>query len=136
MADFSQQTAVYVSQYPANHSERNFAQPHEFIPERWLGEDDRFAKDKFTVWNPFNMGPRNCIGKKYVTWIKERSALLPMRGKYPADPLFIASQLQKSASSSPNCFGILTWNYTQVRKRIGLIKKSLLCGRNRRFLSV
>ena len=59
-----QQTSVYVSQFSANHSSRNFTEPDSFIPERWIGEDERFAKDETSVWNPFSFGPRNCIGKK------------------------------------------------------------------------
>jgi cytochrome P450 len=57
------QTSVYVSQYPANHSARNFTDPNAFIPERWLG-DERFTKDNFAVFNPFSFGPRDCLGKK------------------------------------------------------------------------
>ncbi|CVK85157.1 hypothetical protein FPRO06_07670 [Fusarium proliferatum] len=55
-------TGVQVSQYPNNRSSRNFAQPDEFIPERWLG-DERFAHDKRDGFQPFSIGARNCIGK-------------------------------------------------------------------------
>lgn len=44
----------------------NFALPDEFIPERWLGEDPRFAGDKNKAFEPFSYGSRNCIGKKYA----------------------------------------------------------------------
>lgn len=43
----------------------NFENPTSFIPERWLpgtGYDD----DRRDVLQPFSVGPRNCIGKKYV----------------------------------------------------------------------
>lgn len=43
----------------------NFADPLLFIPERWLG-DERFADDKRAAVNPFSMGSRDCLGKKYV----------------------------------------------------------------------
>ncbi|EKG16038.1 Cytochrome P450 [Macrophomina phaseolina MS6] len=56
-------TAVYVAQYPAYRSKRNFTEPNSFIPERWLGEDARFDSDNFDVFMPFSNGPRNCIGK-------------------------------------------------------------------------
>ncbi|GME27350.1 Cytochrome P450 [Neofusicoccum parvum] len=55
-------TAVYVSQYAANHSAQNFTEPELFAPERWL-DDARFANDKKAVLMPFSNGPRNCLGK-------------------------------------------------------------------------
>ncbi|KAJ5342279.1 hypothetical protein N7541_011403 [Penicillium brevicompactum] len=55
------------SLYPdsAYHSPQNFALPDEFIPERWLG-DDRCENDVKTIFNPFSVGPRNCIGQKFA----------------------------------------------------------------------
>lgn len=35
-----------------------------FIPERFLGEDPRYANDCLSLMEPFSVGPRNCIGKK------------------------------------------------------------------------
>lgn len=55
-------TAVYVSQYPTNHSTRNFRDPDAYIPERWMG-DERFKDDNREAVNPFSFGPRNCLGK-------------------------------------------------------------------------
>lgn len=48
------------------HSPRNFTDPDEFIPERWLdGEESRrFANDRVQAFQPFSVGPRNCLGKK------------------------------------------------------------------------
>ena len=40
----------------------NFARPDEFLPERWMG-DPEFAGDNQAVFQPFSVGPRNCIGK-------------------------------------------------------------------------
>lgn len=60
-------TTVYVSQYPANHSARNFVDPDAFVPERWLDErPSKYDDDKREVVQPFNIGPRNCLGKKFV----------------------------------------------------------------------
>ncbi|EXJ53491.1 uncharacterized protein A1O5_13267 [Cladophialophora psammophila CBS 110553] len=56
-----QGTAVYMSQYPANHSSRNFTNPNAFVPERWLG-GHAYANDKREVVKPFAYGPRNCVG--------------------------------------------------------------------------
>jgi len=58
-------TSVYVSQHAANHSERNFADPDAFVPERWLpGAEKKFAEDKKTVMNAFSFGPRACLGRR------------------------------------------------------------------------
>ena len=55
-------TAVCVSSWPLSHSERNFKDADEFIPERWMG-DPRFADDNRLAVQPFSFGPRNCLGK-------------------------------------------------------------------------
>lgn len=58
---------VYFTHFAAYHSEKNFALPDEFHPERFLrgaSADPRFAKDKMEAFNPFSNGPRNCLGKK------------------------------------------------------------------------
>ncbi|KAH8165590.1 hypothetical protein CIB48_g2662 [Xylaria polymorpha] len=58
-------TSVGVAQWATYQSTQNFANPTEFIPERWL--DDAPAPYKFddkSSLQPFSMGPRNCIGKK------------------------------------------------------------------------
>jgi len=46
-------------------SSDNFVDPLRFIPERWLG-DGRFVDDKRTLVNPFSVGSRDCLRKKYV----------------------------------------------------------------------
>lgn len=32
-----------------------------FLPERWLGEDERFANDHLNSSLPFGTGPRVCV---------------------------------------------------------------------------
>lgn len=56
-------TGVHLNQYAAYRSHRNFRDPDDFRPERWLG-DLRYELDRRDVLQPFAMGPRNCIGKK------------------------------------------------------------------------
>jgi cytochrome P450 len=56
-------TTVAVSPWSATHSRLNFHEPDMFRPERWLGEEDRFAHDNLDASLPFGTGPRVCIGK-------------------------------------------------------------------------
>lgn len=58
-------TSVGVTSWAATHSPSNFAEPELFAPERWL-EDARFANDDRAASQPFSIGGRNCLGKKYV----------------------------------------------------------------------
>lgn len=51
-----------MSQYPANHSSRNWTDPDAFVPERWMG-DERYKDDNHASMNAFSFGPRNCLGK-------------------------------------------------------------------------
>jgi cytochrome P450 len=62
------QTVVAVYQLAAFTLPHNFALHDRFIPERWLAADhpDRPAAtltDKQEVFQPFSVGPKNCIGK-------------------------------------------------------------------------
>ncbi|GAB1217298.1 hypothetical protein ATERTT37_006536 [Aspergillus terreus] len=59
-------TSVAVHHLAAYHSPLNFEQPADFIPERFI--DTSAFQDQRDVLQPFSVGPRNCIGKKYVPW--------------------------------------------------------------------
>ncbi|KAL4781971.1 cytochrome P450 [Aspergillus varians] len=59
------QVTVNVHHWTAYRSEQNFALPSEFWPERWLG-DGRFNRDVRGVFQPFSVGPRNCIGRQFA----------------------------------------------------------------------
>lgn len=48
------------------HTDEHFQKPFEFHPERWLN-DDAFQNDDLDALQPFHLGPRNCIGRKYVS---------------------------------------------------------------------
>ena len=56
-------TTVGINQYAAYRSPENFKDPYEFVPERWL-DDNEFVSDKRAVFQPFSTGARNCLGKK------------------------------------------------------------------------
>ena len=55
-------TSIGVATLAASLSESNWTEPLAFKPERWLGEQR--AGDDFKASQPFNVGPRNCLGKK------------------------------------------------------------------------
>ncbi|KAE8363758.1 cytochrome P450 [Aspergillus caelatus] len=54
---------VSTHHYASYHTRANFTFPEQFIPERWLGTDDRFDSDRKDVVQPFSLGPRDCLGK-------------------------------------------------------------------------
>jgi len=54
---------VAVSPWAATRSRLNFHEPDMFLPERWLGEDERFANDHLNASLPFGTGPRVCVGR-------------------------------------------------------------------------
>ncbi|KUJ07971.1 cytochrome P450 [Mollisia scopiformis] len=56
------ETSVAINHWAAFHNSSNFIRPYEFIPERWLGAPE-FNDDKKKVLQPFNVGPRNCLGR-------------------------------------------------------------------------
>ncbi|UPK90664.1 hypothetical protein LCI18_001599 [Fusarium solani-melongenae] len=66
-------TSIYMSQFAANLSPRNFVDPESFRPERWMN-DPRYAKDVKGVFQPFSFGPRVCIGK-HLAYTEMRLAL-------------------------------------------------------------
>ncbi|RJE23407.1 Cytochrome p450 [Aspergillus sclerotialis] len=57
---------VGVNPYAAQRCSRNFSDTDCFIPERWTGEA-KYSLDRREAFVPFSYGPRNCIGRKYVT---------------------------------------------------------------------
>lgn len=59
----SQQTGVSINQWAAYQLDINFLEPKRFAPERWLG-DPRFKSDRRDVFQPFSVGPRNCLGRR------------------------------------------------------------------------
>lgn len=58
-----QQTVVAIHHWATYHNKKHFADPFEFHPERFLG-DERYINDNFDILQPFHVGPRNCLGRK------------------------------------------------------------------------
>ena len=46
-------------------STANFLDPFEFDPARFLG-DQKYSSYRLDAAEPFSVGPRNCIGRKYI----------------------------------------------------------------------
>ena len=59
-------TGVSLNQWSAYHSEQNFVNPFQYVPERWMDSErpKEYENDVFDVVQPFSTGPRNCIGKR------------------------------------------------------------------------
>ncbi|RTE83834.1 hypothetical protein BHE90_001594 [Fusarium euwallaceae] len=55
-------TTVDIWHWAVYRNPDHFAQPNDFVPERWLG-DPRFDNDAKRALQPFSIGPRDCIGK-------------------------------------------------------------------------
>ncbi|KAK1636086.1 cytochrome P450 [Colletotrichum phormii] len=55
-------TTVAVHQWAMYHNETNFKNPFLFHPERFLG-DPEYALDRREAFQPFHIGPRNCLGR-------------------------------------------------------------------------
>jgi cytochrome P450 len=63
-------TSLGVHQYSINRSEKYFHDPDSFIPERWLADaPSQYQGDIKAAMQPFSTGPRNCIGKKYASFL-------------------------------------------------------------------
>ncbi|KAF9879627.1 hypothetical protein CkaCkLH20_03170 [Colletotrichum karsti] len=68
-------TWVSVNPYVAFRHADNWARPTEFVPERWMHQDDpEWRGDKREVHEPFSYGPRNCLGKN-LAWLELRLIL-------------------------------------------------------------
>ena len=52
---------VYTSTFAASHSEANFHQASDFVPERWI---DPECQDKKSGSQPFSLGHRGCLGRR------------------------------------------------------------------------
>ncbi|KAL2255906.1 hypothetical protein VTK26DRAFT_2501 [Humicola hyalothermophila] len=66
-------TVVAVHQWAMYHNDDHFKDPFVFHPERWLG-DPAFAQDHKEAFQPFHLGPRNCLGKN-LAYIEMRLIL-------------------------------------------------------------
>jgi cytochrome P450 len=55
-------STVYATQLCMYRNPKNFRDPYEFVPERWISEE--YASDIKHSLQPFSFGPRNCLGKK------------------------------------------------------------------------
>ncbi|RMZ93190.1 Cholesterol 24, partial [Brachionus plicatilis] len=61
-------TWFYLSPFVMARSEKYFPRPDEFIPERFISEDQFAKQNKITSYTyfPFSIGPRNCIGQNFA----------------------------------------------------------------------
>ncbi|KAI1485224.1 cytochrome P450 [Biscogniauxia mediterranea] len=69
-------TRVSVHHQATYRSPANFKNPDKFAPERWLG-DPEYKDDNREAHQPFNVGPRNCLGMN-MAWHEMRLLLAKM----------------------------------------------------------
>ncbi|KAF2671788.1 cytochrome P450 [Microthyrium microscopicum] len=55
--------SISLTQYSCYRNPKNFKDPYDFVPERWLADNTEYATDKKHALQPFSYGPRNCLGK-------------------------------------------------------------------------
>jgi cytochrome P450 len=67
------QTIVAIHQWALYHDDQHFKDPFGYHPERWLG-DPAFADDHKETFQPFHVGPRNCLGRN-LAYIEMRLIL-------------------------------------------------------------
>ncbi|KAI8627216.1 cytochrome P450 [Xylariaceae sp. FL1651] len=70
------ETTVYVSNYACFRNEKNFRDPDEFIPERFLPTGG-YDNDNRAALQPFSYGPRNCMGK-HMAYVEMRMIMVKM----------------------------------------------------------
>ncbi|KAK4119116.1 cytochrome P450 [Parathielavia appendiculata] len=68
-----EKTIVAVYQWAMYHNDQHFKDPFSYHPERWLG-DPAFADDNKEAFQPFHVGPRNCLGRN-LAYIEMRLIL-------------------------------------------------------------
>lgn len=59
-------TVVGVDPYSNARSTKTWARASEFRPERWLAGHREFEGDVRAASQPFSIGPRDCVGRRYV----------------------------------------------------------------------
>ncbi|KAK2666648.1 Cytochrome P450, E-class, group I [Fusarium oxysporum f. sp. vasinfectum] len=64
-------TIVSVDNFVMSHDARNFSNPDEFRPERWIGDG---TGDCLDASRPFSIGPRACLGIK-LAYMEARTIL-------------------------------------------------------------
>ncbi|KAI0391131.1 isotrichodermin C-15 hydroxylase [Xylariaceae sp. FL0594] len=69
-------TSLTMNLWAAGRDPANFHRPLDFVPDRWLEEGYRpeFGHDDHSVFKPFSVGPRDCIGKN-LAWAEMRLML-------------------------------------------------------------
>jgi cytochrome P450 len=94
---------IGIGSYKIQHDPRYWAQPDEFIPERWLGEGPEPAEK--TAYFAFSYGPYSCVGKHlaYMEFCNVIAALtrtfdMELGPKY--DPSFYLPSIMDTIISS------------------------------------
>ena len=75
-------TQVYVPPYAIHRDPRYFSpSPDDFIPSRWLADNDLGGSVNRLAFIPFSYGPANCVGRQ-LAWMEMRMVISAMVQKF------------------------------------------------------
>uniref|UniRef100_A0A0B7KBH0 Uncharacterized protein n=2 Tax=Bionectria ochroleuca TaxID=29856 RepID=A0A0B7KBH0_BIOOC len=86
-------TVVGIHQWALYHNDKFFKDPFNFHPERFLG-DNAFESDVREAFQPFHVGPRNCIGKN-LAYVEMRTILARVLFNFDMRPTDATSGWEK-----------------------------------------
>jgi cytochrome P450 len=116
---------VGVSSWAAAHSPDNFADPDNFMPERFMdaeGAKDRYSGDIRKAAQPFSMGPRGCIGRN-LTYVELRLILGALLWNFDIE-FADGAPLWKPDNNFPGLRAFNTWEKSPLMIKLTDIRKS------------
>jgi len=63
---FAEGTMIGAAIWSIHRNEAHYANPHTFIPERYLGATEEERREAKRCWFPFSTGPRTCVGQRFA----------------------------------------------------------------------
>jgi cytochrome P450 len=89
-------TIIGIPHYATYRSGRHFKNAERYAPERFMG-DEEYAKDNRSVFQPFSVGPRNCIGQN-LAWAEIRAILTRLLWHFDFEMLKTSKDWEKQGA--------------------------------------
>lgn len=114
--------------YSMHHSEAYFGSPHDFIPDRWLSDDQSgHGVVHNQAFMPFSTGPRSCIGRSLAyAEISLTVAILLWRYDFRSSPVREHFHGQNAAKGKLRAGRANPGEFQLVDRVIGLCEGPLL----------